>query len=69
MVSRSMDDVIEATLSAFEGLSSDKLSSIFLTLQAVMRLLLEHHGENNFKLTHLKKDTLRSAGTLVMNVT
>ncbi|ETV84653.1 hypothetical protein H257_03795 [Aphanomyces astaci] len=69
MVSRSMDDVIEATLSAFEVLSSDKLSSIFLTLQAVMCLVMEHHGENNFKLPHLKKHTLRRAGTLMANVT
>ncbi|ETV86028.1 hypothetical protein H257_02516 [Aphanomyces astaci] len=69
MVSRSMDDVIEATLSAFEVLSSDKLSSIFLTLQAVMRLVMEHHGDKNFKLPHLKKDTLRRAGTLMANVT
>ncbi|ETV74054.1 hypothetical protein H257_11366 [Aphanomyces astaci] len=69
MVSRSMDDVIDATLSAFEVLSSDKLSSIFLTLQAVMRLVMEHHGDNNFKLPHLKKDTLRRAGTLMANVT
>ncbi|ETV81956.1 hypothetical protein H257_05495 [Aphanomyces astaci] len=54
MASRSMDDVIEATLSAFE---------------AVMRLVMEHHGDNNFKLPHLKKDTLRRAGTLMANVT
>ncbi|RQM30858.1 hypothetical protein B5M09_008422 [Aphanomyces astaci] len=43
--------------------------SIFLTLQAVMRLVMEHHGDKNFKLPHLKKDTLRRAGTLMANVT
>ncbi|KAF0735417.1 hypothetical protein Ae201684_008107 [Aphanomyces euteiches] len=69
VVSRSVDDVIHATLLAFEMLSMEKLADVFLTLQAVMRLVLEHHGDNHFKLPHLKKEAMRRAGTLMANVT
>ncbi|KAH9085651.1 hypothetical protein Ae201684P_005452 [Aphanomyces euteiches] len=69
VLSRSVDDVIHATLLAFEMLSMEKLADVFLTLQAVMRLVLEHHGDNHFKLPHLKKEAMRRAGTLMANVT
>ncbi|RHY99694.1 hypothetical protein DYB35_014055 [Aphanomyces astaci] len=68
MVSRSVDDVIASTMVAFETLGEEKLSDVFLTLQAVMRLVLEHHGGNGFKLPHLHKDTMKRAGTLMENV-
>ncbi|KAH9136838.1 hypothetical protein AeRB84_018170 [Aphanomyces euteiches] len=67
--SRSVDDVIRATLIAFETLSSEKLSDIFLTLQAVMRLVIEHQGSNQFKLPHLGKNSMRRTRTLMKNVT
>ncbi|KAH9095054.1 hypothetical protein LEN26_017931 [Aphanomyces euteiches] len=68
MVSRSVDDVIRSTLLAFEILSPKKLDDVFLTLQAVMRLILEHHGDNHFSLPHLGKEALRRAGTPIANV-
>ncbi|RHZ10839.1 hypothetical protein DYB37_009171 [Aphanomyces astaci] len=46
----------------------EKLESVFLTFQAVMRLVLEHAGDNNFALPHLKKAALRRAGLLMSNV-
>ncbi|RHY37225.1 hypothetical protein DYB30_010981 [Aphanomyces astaci] len=49
-------------------LGEEKLSNVFLTLQAVMRLVLEHHGGNGFKLPHLHKDAMKRAGTLMENV-
>ncbi|ETV65310.1 hypothetical protein H257_17911 [Aphanomyces astaci] len=45
-----------------------KLESIFLTFQVVMRLVLEHDGDNNFALPHLKKAALLRAGLLMSNV-
>ncbi|RHY01987.1 hypothetical protein DYB25_011970 [Aphanomyces astaci] len=67
-VSRTVDEVIQYTLAAFDELSYEKLESVFLTFQAVMRLVLEHAGDNNFALPHLKKAALRRAGLLMSNV-
>ncbi|ETW07099.1 hypothetical protein H310_01742 [Aphanomyces invadans] len=69
VVSRSVDGVISLTLAAFLALCSEKLGNVFLAFQAVMRLVLEHNGDNRFRLPHLKKDTMRRAGTLMTNVT
>ncbi|KAF0694080.1 Aste57867_15015 [Aphanomyces stellatus] len=59
VVSRTVDDLIHATLLAFEMLCVKKLENVFLTLQAVMRLLLEHDVDNHFKLPHMNKEALR----------
>ncbi|RHZ22005.1 hypothetical protein DYB26_004980 [Aphanomyces astaci] len=67
-VSRTVDDVIRSTLAAFDELSEEKLDNVFLTLQAVMRIVLEHNGDNHFRLPHLHKEAMRRAGTLVANV-
>ncbi|ETW02180.1 hypothetical protein H310_05748 [Aphanomyces invadans] len=67
-VSRTVDDVIASTLMAFDMLSGEKLEDVFLILQAVMRLVLDHGGDNHFKLPHLKKDAMRRAGTLAVNL-
>ncbi|KAF0701715.1 Aste57867_7881 [Aphanomyces stellatus] len=68
VVSYTVDDVIHATLLAFQVLCAVKLSYVFLTLQAVMRLILEHNGDNHFKLPHLQKDALRRDGLLHANL-
>ncbi|KAF0695539.1 Aste57867_13656 [Aphanomyces stellatus] len=67
-VSRTVDDVIQATMTAFVTLSSVKLEDVFLTLQAVMRLVLENDGDNHFRLPHLNKSAKRRSGTLMANV-
>ncbi|KAF0733705.1 hypothetical protein Ae201684_009277 [Aphanomyces euteiches] len=46
----------------------DELERVFLTFQAVMRLVLEHDGDNKFALPHLKTAALRYAGLLMDNV-
>ncbi|ETV76455.1 hypothetical protein H257_09474 [Aphanomyces astaci] len=66
--SHSVDDVIRATLAAFALLESEKLVDAFLTLQAVMRLVLENNGGNQFGLPHLGKKALRRTGKLMTNV-
>ncbi|KAH9098178.1 hypothetical protein LEN26_016636 [Aphanomyces euteiches] len=58
MVSRTIDDVVISTLATFEGLSSETLEDVFLTV-------LEHLGGNHFRLPHVKKETLRRAGALM----
>ncbi|KAF0700197.1 Aste57867_9251 [Aphanomyces stellatus] len=69
VVSHTIDDFIRATLLAFDMLSVEKLEDVFLTLQAVMSLVLEHHGNNGYKLPHMQKDAMRRAGNLTTNVT
>ncbi|ETW03763.1 hypothetical protein H310_05130 [Aphanomyces invadans] len=68
LVSRSLDDVIHATLAVFGLSGGETLGNVFLTLQAVMRLVLENNGGNFFRLPHLSKDALRRAGALMSNV-
>ncbi|RHY49893.1 hypothetical protein DYB30_010956 [Aphanomyces astaci] len=53
-----------ATVTAF----GEKLDNVFLTFQAVMRLVLEHNGDNQFRLPHMNKAAMRRAGTLMANV-
>ncbi|ETV90299.1 hypothetical protein H310_14878 [Aphanomyces invadans] len=65
---QSVDDIIQATLQAFDSLDIEKIENVFLALQAVMQLVLQHHGENNFRLPHLKKAALTRAGVLMANV-
>ncbi|RHY74159.1 hypothetical protein DYB38_013254 [Aphanomyces astaci] len=67
-VSRTVDDVIRTTLAAYDELSVEKLDNVFLTFQAVMRLVLEHNGGNQFRLPHMNKAAMRRAGTLMANV-
>ncbi|ETV92987.1 hypothetical protein H310_12971, partial [Aphanomyces invadans] len=52
VVSHSIDDVVRSTLEAFEALSVETLENVFLTLKAVLRLVLEHQGDNRFRLPH-----------------
>ncbi|KAF0685233.1 Aste57867_22837 [Aphanomyces stellatus] len=68
LVSRSLDDVIRATLAAFDLSGGEALAKVFLTLQAVMRLVLENNEGNQFRLPHLRKDATRRAGALMSNV-
>ncbi|ETV64075.1 hypothetical protein H257_18985 [Aphanomyces astaci] len=68
LVSRTVEDVIRATLAAFDQSGGEALDKVFLTLQAVMRLVLENNGGNHFRLPHLRKDALRRAKALMPNV-
>ncbi|KAF0682834.1 Aste57867_25133 [Aphanomyces stellatus] len=68
LVSRTLDDVIRATHAAFDLAGSEALAKVFLSLQAVMRLVLENNGGNQFRLPHLRKNALKRAGALMTNV-
>ncbi|ETW03914.1 hypothetical protein H310_04333 [Aphanomyces invadans] len=68
LVSRSLGEVIHATYAAFEICGGDALANVLLTLQTVMRLVLENNGGNHYRLPHLGKDALRRARALMSNV-
>ncbi|ETV96587.1 hypothetical protein H310_10288 [Aphanomyces invadans] len=67
-VSRTVDEVIQYILAACDELSYEKLENVFLIFQAVMRLLLEHGGNNNYVMPRLKMAAMRRAGLLMSNV-
>ncbi|ETV76562.1 hypothetical protein H257_09561 [Aphanomyces astaci] len=68
LVSRSLGHVVHATYAAFELSDGDTLEKVFLSLQAVMRLVLENNGGNHFRLPHLRKVALRHSRALMSNV-
>ncbi|ETV70600.1 hypothetical protein H257_13975 [Aphanomyces astaci] len=68
-ISRTVNDVVRHTMDALSELNYEKLADVFLTYQLVMRLVIEHDGDNKFALPHLKKAALRRAGLLMSNVT
>lgn len=55
-------ELVDTVHEAFDMLSSTKLTDTFITLQAVMREIMRHKGGNNYKLPHLKKQTMRRKG-------
>ncbi|ETV89957.1 hypothetical protein H310_15202 [Aphanomyces invadans] len=66
-VSRMIDDVAQATFVTFDQQEVEKLQNVFLTYQDVMKLVLEHHEDNQFRLPRMGMDALRRAGTLMAN--
>ena len=55
-LTRTIDELIDAVESSFNGLPSSTLSKTFITLQKVMEKALEAKGGNNFQLPHMNKD-------------
>ena len=47
------NQLIAAVNTAFDTMPANTLNSVFLTLQAVMELIMKHDGGNTFKLPHL----------------
>jgi hypothetical protein len=53
-----IDDIVDATLEAFEHETPHTLAKVFVSLQQVMILTMQHNGSNEFKLEHMHKDSL-----------
>ncbi|KAH9147130.1 hypothetical protein AeRB84_005975, partial [Aphanomyces euteiches] len=53
---RTIDEMIDAVVSAFSELPVETLSKTFLTLQKVMEQSISMGGNNSYKLPHMKKD-------------
>jgi hypothetical protein len=63
-VARTIDELIVAVRQAFEEFSIYKLEDNFLTLQNVLRAIMEEGGGNNYQVPHMRKQVLRRLGTL-----
>ena len=58
------DEVIDATLHAFEIYSAEMVNDIFLTLQSIILLVIQENGGNKYKLPHMGKGKMKADGTL-----
>ena len=63
-----IDELVEATETAFQSLQWKKLNNVFLTLQKVMECCLLHAGNNNYKLPHILKQKLERNGELPVSI-
>ena len=57
-------ELIQGVQEEFDEYDARKLNRIFLTLQTVMVEVMNHGGENSYKIPHLRKDRLERQGIL-----
>ncbi|VFR00938.1 unnamed protein product [Cuscuta campestris] len=57
-------ELIEAVEGAYNALSPECLNKVWLSYQQVMTKVMEHEGNNNYKLPHMGKDRLAREGNL-----
>ena len=62
-------EIIQYVHLAYQQFDSAKINRIWLTLMAVLNLIIEHHGGNDFRLPHLRKGVLDVAGQLPEELT
>nr|GLL29754.1 uncharacterized protein LOC109190808 isoform X1 [Ipomoea trifida] len=55
---RNVDELVAVTIKAFDEISVDSLSNVFLTLQLCMVEVMKKFGGNNYKLPHINKQRL-----------
>ncbi|XP_031112047.1 uncharacterized protein LOC116016020 [Ipomoea triloba] len=61
---RNVDELVVATHKAFNEISVESLSNVFLTLQLCMVEVMKKYGGNNYKLPHINKQRLAREGLL-----
>lgn len=57
-------ELIQGVQEEFDEYDAGKLNRIFLTLQTIMVEVMNHGGENSYKIPHLRKERLESQGIL-----
>ncbi|XP_019170991.1 PREDICTED: uncharacterized protein LOC109166493 [Ipomoea nil] len=67
-VPRNVDELVAATHKAFDEISIESLSNVFLTLQLYMVEVMKKFGGNNYKLPHINKQKLAREGRLPTNI-
>ncbi|CAN0164258.1 unnamed protein product, partial [Discosporangium mesarthrocarpum] len=63
----SPEDLVEATMEAFDGYPRETLERIWQSLFAVLGEVLGSMGDNRYKLSHLGKENHRRTGKLPIN--
>ncbi|XP_047313795.1 uncharacterized protein LOC124917393 [Impatiens glandulifera] len=59
-----VDELVLAVLTSFQKLEPMKLNFVFLSLQSCMVEIMMQRGHNNYRLPHMKKQTLLREGAL-----
>jgi hypothetical protein len=57
-------ELIEMVQKTFDEYPHNKLNRLFVTLQSVYNSIIEHYGDNFYKIPHMNKDKMEKEGTL-----
>ena len=68
VMTRNIEELVEAVIKAFNDYPHDKITDVFLTLQSMMESTMEHNGGNNFKIPHKKKYQMTSSEKINYNI-
>ncbi|XP_074297202.1 uncharacterized protein LOC141627901 [Silene latifolia] len=68
-VASTVDELVGNVMTAFIDHDSMKLNFNYLTLQSVMVEIMKCRGHNNFKIPHMRKESLLRHGLLPVNLT
>lgn len=63
-----MHGIIDAIVAAFDAYEPRKIDDVFLNLHKCLESSMKDHGENNYSLPHLHKNSLRNQGKTRTNV-
>ena len=61
---KTVEDLVTAVEEAYDEYPPNLVNRVFLTLQSCMIEIMKIGGGNNYKIPHLKKDTLEREGLL-----
>ena len=64
-----IEELVAAVLQSFLELDRHTLNKVFLSHQQVMTQILLHDGGNDYKLPHMKKNSLARSGQLPVSIT
>lgn len=63
-----VDELIDAVKNSFEELTPQTLNKVFLSLQGCLIEIMKVRGQNNYKVPHLKKDSLSRTDNLPIDL-
>jgi hypothetical protein len=62
-------ELITMVVETYAEYPHKKINRLFLTLQTICNSILEYHGDNQFKITHMGKERLEREGRLPICIT
>ena len=62
------DDIIKYVMKAYNEYPTEKINRMWITMQSCMNQIIEHHGNNNYSIPHLKKERLSRFGNLPVSL-
>lgn len=68
MLTKNIDNLIDAVEVAFQNIELEKLDNVFLTLQTCMENIMMSGGGNSYKITDLEKEKHRRQNLFPRNL-